>query len=325
MALNDKLKAAYAKLGVTDEQFAKLEEVFTDAELQEKLAGGYMMNEDYTHKTQELAEQRRAFQREQEEFNQGRNYLDQQNATWRTDIEGRLNNALKEAAEQRLYGAALKSKLDALAAQYGEDVNDLLKDVQAMRAEPKEEPKAPDFTPYDERFVDRKSFGEAADRFFSYPTQLRDFEREYERTFGKPYDGSLHDLVTQAGQEVQARAKRGVQANLWDVAREKLDFKGQTQRNTEAQKVAAEKEKEDWRKQTREEVEREVRSQYLAQNPNAARTPDQSEAWRANLSAQKRQQSQQAPERTSTPQDDFARRQKIHAAYEERAAQRGAA
>lgn len=317
MPLTAEQKEYADELGMNEEEFlaAFPEERFN------KLKGGYGKNKDYTTKTQALAEERRRFQQEQQEWAQGRDYTDRQNAAWKEDVEKRLNSALEQVSQSRLYGAALESKLQAVAAEYGLEFEDLVKDVKERREEPKKAAE-PDYKPYDERYVDRDSFRKTTDTMFAYSSMLRDFEREYKKLYGKEYDGEITELVGNASKEVQARQGRGVNADLWTVMREQLDFSGQKARNDEAAKAAAEKEKEEWRKQTREEIDRDLRTQYAVSNPNAGRQPDKANEWRNNLSATKRQQQQ---DRKATPMDNFQRRQEIHRAYEERAAKHEAA
>jgi hypothetical protein len=325
MALKNELREAFAEAGVTDAQFAKLEEIFTDEELQTKLAGGYLKNKDYTTKTAALADERRDFQKQQTDWQQGRDYMDRQTAVWKEDNDKRLNAALEDASQSRLYGAALESKLQALATEYGENFEDLLKDVKARRTDaPPPKTAEPDYKPYDERYVGRDEIKKGFDTMFAYSPMMRDFEWEYKKLYGKDYDGSIVELMKGASQEVSARQQRGQQSDLWTVMREKLDFDGQKTRNAESKVAADKQERADWEKKTREEIDRELRTQYGAQNPAAARSADKSNEWRHNLSANKRQE-QQRTERKSTPMDDFKRRQDIHRAYEERAAKHEAA
>jgi len=288
-----------------------------------KIAAGYAKNKDYTTKTQALATARAELEKQQQEFNEGQEYLTGQMSTYKTDVEKRLNDALAQAAASRTYGAALESKLQALAAQYGEDPTTLLADVKEMRAKEPETKKA-EFNDdeFNKRYLQRDEFTRVANSFGAYPTQLRDFERDYEREFGKPYEGSLHELVTSASQEVEALRARGKQVDLFSHIRTKLDFAGQAQRNQEAAKTKATEEQEAWKTQTREEIEREVRSQVLADNPTAYKTSwEKPEAWRNELAASKR--GNQIPQKT--PQDEHKNRVNLHKIFEENAAKANAA
>lgn len=324
MGLRQELKEAYEEAGVTADQIAKLEEIFTDEQILEKLTGQVMKAKDYTTKTQQLAEERRKLEKEQQEWNQGRDYMDQQTNAWKADVEKRLNSALDQVSQSRLYGAALESKLQSVAAEYGLEYEDLVKDIKDRRAAEPPKSQEPDYKPYDERYVTRDDFRGAADQMFGFAPQIRDFEREYARTFGKEYDGSITELIADASREVAARGQRGQRVDLWSVMREKLDFAGQKVRNDEAAKAAAQKEREDWEKKRSEEIERDLRTKFAVDNPALMRQPEKSEEWRNNLSAAKRQEAKQ-PERKATPQDNFRRQQEIHRAYEERAAKQQAA
>lgn len=305
-------KQALAELLEKDEEFA--------ADFQ----SGYMKEKDYRQKTQAVAEAKKQLEKQQQEFTEGRDYLDGQMNTYKSDMEKRLNDQIAQAAKSRVYGAALESKLTALAAQYGEDPEALLADVKEMRTkEPEAKKDTFDEEEFNKRYVSTKKFDETANAVFGFAPQIRDFEREYARTFGKEYDGSITELVNEASREVSARRARGQNIDLFGYMKEKLDFTGQAQRNTEASKLAAEKEKEDWQKQTREEIERDVRSKVLAENPNAFKSFEvkKAEAWRNNLGSQARQN--KLPERTA--QTDFARRQEIQQKFLDNAAKAGVA
>lgn len=318
MALNDKLKTAYAELGVTPEHFAKLEEVFTDAELQEKLAGGYMRNQDYTQKTQALALERKKLEDERKEFTEGRDYLDGQVNVWKQDMEKRLNDALAQVASSSLRGAALETKLRTLAAQYGEDPAELLADVKETREEKKAAP-AFDDAEFNKKYVPRDEFTTAANQVYAFAPMIRDFERDYQKTFGKEYEGSITDLINESSRAVQEQRSRGRKdIDLFGYMREKLDFKGQVAKNQETDKLKAETERKDWETKTREEIERDVRSKVLAENPAAYRSPDfnKPEAWRNNLGAQARQN--KVPDQS--PQAQFNHRNEIHNKFNELAA-----
>jgi hypothetical protein len=323
MALNQALKDAFAEAGVTDDHFAKLEEVFTDEELQQKLAGGYMKNKAFTEKTQALAVERKKLEDDQKAFNEGQDYLGNQMNSYKADMEKRLNDALAQVQASSLRGAALETKLRTLAATYGEDPAELLADVKAAREEAKDKPTGFDYgsDEFKKNVVGRDEFKSVANAFASYPTQVRDFEREYQRTFGKEYEGSLTELVNTASKEVEAARARGQNVDLFGHIRTKLDFDGQKARNAETATAAAAKEKEDWQKQTREEIERDVRSKVLAENPNAYKGSswEKPEAWRQNLGAAKRENKMPTP----TAQDDFQRRVELHQKFEDVAAKQG--
>lgn len=324
MALNQLLKDAFAEAGVTDDHFAKLEEVFTDEELQQKLAGGYMKNKAFTEKTQALAVERKKLEDDQKAFNEGQDYLGNQMNTYKQDMEKRLNDALAQVQASSLRGAALETKLRTLAAQYGEDPAELLADVKAAREEEKKTAAGFDYgsDEFKKNVVGRDEFKQVANAFASYPTQVRDFEREYQRTFGKEYEGSLTELVNTASKEVEAARARGQNIDLFGHIRTKLDFTGQAQKNAEAAKVATEEERKKWETTTREEIERDVRSKVLAENPAAYKSSwEKPEAWRQNLGAAKRENKMPTP----TAQDDFQRRAELHQKFEENAAKAGVA
>lgn len=318
MALIDKLKEAFAEAGVTPEHFAKLEEVFTDAELQEKLAGGYMKNKAFTEKTQALALERKKLEDERKEFTEGRDYLDGQVNVWKQDMEKRLNDALAQVAASSLRGAALETKLRTLAAQYGEDPAELLADVKETREEKKAAP-AFDDAEFSKKYVPRDEFTTAANQVYAFAPMIRDFERDYQKTFGKEYEGSITELINESSRAVQEQRSRGRKdIDLFGYMREKLDFKGQVAKNQEAATAAAAEERKTWETKTRDEIERDVRSKVLAENPAAYRSPDfnKPEAWRGNLGAAARQN--KVPDQS--PQAQFQHQQKLHSTFNELAA-----
>lgn len=315
MALKKELKDAYKEAGVTDDQIAKLEEVFTDEEILSKLTAQHMKAADYTTKTQALADARKALEKEREEFTQGRDYLDGQMNTYKADMEKRLNDALAQVSESSLRGAALETKLRTIAAQYGEDPAELLSDVKATREEKKD---APVYDEYDKRYISRDDFTKQADSVVSFTTQIRDFEREYKKQFGTEYDGSITDLVGEASKEVAQRRARGQNIDLFGYMREKLDFSGQARRNQETEKTKAAEERTKWETQTREEIERDVRSKVLAENPAAYKGSwaPKPEAWRNELGAAARQN--KLPDQSPMAQHNH--RAGLHAKFEELAA-----
>lgn len=285
-----------------------------------KIQAGYAKNKDYTTKTQALADAKKQLEAQQEQFNTDQDYVLTQTSAYKTDMEKRLNDALAQVSASTLRGAALETKLRTLAAQYGEDPAELLADVKATREEEKK-PAAPTFddTEFNKRYVPRDEFQGAYGAALTMAPMIRDFERDYESTFGKPYEGSITELIRSTSQEVQQLQSRGQKnVNMFDHLRTKLDFSGQRQRNEEAAKVAAAEERTKWETQTREEIERDVRSKVLAENPNALRAGTQweREGWRDNLGAAARKN--QIPQQT--PQDQFQHRQELHRKFEENAA-----
>lgn len=325
MALKPELQEIVDEMEFDSDEDRTAFEKLMEGKAGAKIAAGYAKNKDYTTKTQALATARDALEKERKEFDEGQEYLTGQMSTYKTDMEKRLQDALDQVSASSLRGAALETKLRTLAAQYGEDPAELLADVKATRTEEK---KAEGFNYDDDEFkkrvVSRDEFTRTGNAVFAFAPMLRDLEREYQRLFGKEFDGSMQELVTEASREVDARRARGQNIDLFGYMREKLDFTGQKTRNDETAKVKAEEDRKKWESDTREEIERNVRSELMAGNPAAARTPDKSNEWRTNLSADKRNQSKQA-ETKATPMDNFKRRQSIHQAYEERAAKSNAA
>jgi hypothetical protein len=320
MALKKELREAYEEAGVTADQIVKLEEVFTDEEILSKLTAQHMKAADYTTKTQALAEAKRKFEQEQQQFTEGRDYLDGQMNQYKLDMEKRLNDALAQVTQSSLRGAALETKLRTLAAQYGEDPAELLSDVKEAREEKKKDA-APIFDDeeFKKRYVPRDEFTNAANQIYAYPTMIRDFERDYQKTFGKEYDGSLTDLINEASREVQQLHQRGQKnVDLFGHIRSKLDFAGQQTRNQEAAKATSAKEREDWEKNKTEEIERNLRTKLAAENPGAYRGTwdNKPEAWRSNLNAQARQN--KLPDQSAVAQHQ--RQAGLHAKFEELAA-----
>lgn len=277
----------------------------------EKLLAGYMKNRDYTTKTSTVATERKALEDARKKFDEEQEYLLSTTATWKKDMEGRLASALKQTADSDLRGAALTSKLRAIAAQYGEDPDELLKDVQTARADDapttKTEPAA-----IDDRYVSKQKFDEASNAVFAFAPMIRDFERDYKKTFGKEYDGSITDLVREVSPEIEKQRARGRNVDLFGLMREKLDFNGQAERNKVTQAAEAEAARVKWEEEKTKEIETNLRSQILADNPAAfKRTADESEKWRENLGSKARNND------ASTNQlDDFNRRKALHEAFE---------
>lgn len=288
-----------------------------DTEFAADFQAGYMKSKDYTTKTQAIADARKKLEQEQLQFTEGRDYLDNQMNAYKTDMEKRLNDALAQVAASSLRGAALETKLRTIAAQYGEDPAELLADVKETREEKKAAP-AFDDEEFKKRYIPRDEFNEQANNVVSFNTRLRDFEREYKREFGKEYDGSIHDLVNDASKEVQQLRQRGQNTDLFSYMKQKLDFSGQAIRNQEAAKTAAAEERSKWETTTREEIERDVRSKVLAENPAAYKGSwaPKPEAWRTQLNASARQN--KVPDQNPMAQHEH--RANLHQKFEELAA-----
>ncbi len=281
----------------------------------ETAESAFMMQQDYTKKTQQTAADRKALDDAKKAFEDEQNYLLSTTAKWKEDLEGRLNIALKAAADSDLRGAALTSKVRALASQYGEDPDELLKDIQSKRADEGDDKSkstpAFDRSAFEKEFVSQKKFDEVSNVALSFPAMIRDFERDYKKKFGQEYDGSITDLVREAGQQVEQQRARGRNIDLFGYMKEKLDFAGQDARNVEAAKVAADAERTKWEEEKTKEIETNLRSQLLADNPTALRKPDESEKWRESLDSKSRQNNT-----VRTQQDDFNRRKELHAVFE---------
>lgn len=326
MKLSQKLQEAYEEAGLTAEQITALEAVFTDAEILKKLEAQVMKNADYTTKTTSLAEDRRKLDDERKKWNEEQDTYLGTLSTYKKDMETRLTAALKQAADSRVYGAALETKLTKIAAEYGVDAEELMADVKEMRTK---EPAKKDTPAYDDeefkkRYVPRDEFQSTAESVFGFAPMLRDLDREYHKLYGKEYDGSMQELVKRGVIEVNAQRARGKQTDLYSYMREQLEFDAQKARNVETDKVKSAEETKKWQEDQRKEIEQQVRSEYLAANPGAARQAPAEDAWRENLSAAKRQE-RQADTRTNTARDTFKRQQEVHKAYEERAAKTNAA
>jgi len=304
---SDDAKAAYVKL-------------LEDPETAEQ---AFMFQSDYTKKTQQTAEERRRFEQEKQQWEEGRNYYDEQINSYKTDVESRLNKALQAAADSSTRGAALEAKLRKLAAEYGADPDELLADVTTRRDEPEKKHEF-SFDDIKDKVVGREEYNQAANSFFSFAPQIRDFEREYQREFGKEYEGSITELVAEASNAVQERRKRNPkdQTNLFSYMREKLDFEGQKAKNVEAAKTKAQQEREEWEKSKTEEIERNLRSKIVAESPRAFDQPVNNEAWRQNI-AKSRKPTQDMPVRPAQGRDQ--RRQEIAKIFEETTAAKQAA
>ena len=308
------LKDAMLEAGYTEEEIKKFDEQFPEDDRQEKFAGGYLKNADYTAKTQQLAAEKKRLEEEADTYVQSL-------GTYKTDLEGRLSAAVAQTAKQKLYGAALEAKIQKLAVEYGEDFDELMKDVTDQRAGVKEPVKpAIDDEEFGKKYVSRDDFQKAGDHFFSYPVQMRDLEREYHRLYGKEYEGSLSELVKEASVQVNAQRARGNKdIDLFGYMRQKLDFEGQKARNVEAQKTKSAEDQKKWEEDKAKEIETRLRSELLAANPALSRPQPDSEAWRQNLTAAARKEAKH-DEQPRSASDHLRRQQGIHRAYEERAA-----
>lgn len=324
MALKKELQEILDELEFdTPEEKADFEKFLAKDKLAAKIEAGYMKNKDYTSKTQALATAKQQFEAQQETWNQQQDtYLGTLN-TYKSDMEKRLNDALTQVSKAKVYGAALETKIQKLAAEYGADPEELLSDVKEMRGtkEPEKQTPAFDEAEFSKKFLGRDEFQKVGDQFFSYPVMLRDLEREYARLYGKEYEGSLQELVKEATVQVNQQRARGQEIDLFGYMRNKLDFDGQKARNAEAGKAKSEQERKDWEEKTRKELETQVRSEYLASNPGAMRQQESPDAWRQNLSATKRKEAQ--IERPRTVQETLKRQQSIHRAFEEQSKQGG--
>jgi hypothetical protein len=304
---SDDAKAAYTKL-------------LEDPETAEQ---AFMFQSDYTKKTQQTAEERRRFEAEKQQWEEGRNYYDEQAAAHTTDIEARLNQALQAAANSSSRGVALEAVVRKMAAEYGVNADELLTEVQTRREEPEKKHEF-SFDDIKDKVVGRDEYNAAANSFFSFAPQIRDFEREYAREFGKEYEGSITDLVSEASNAVQERRKRNPkdQTNLFSYMREQLDFAGQKARNLETAKIASQKEREDWEKSKSDEIERNLRSKIIAENPRAFDQPVNTEEWRQNI-AKSRKPTQEMPVRPAQSRDQ--RRTEIAKIFDETIAAKQAA
>lgn len=312
-----------------DAEKAEFEKFLAKEKIAAKIEAGYMKNKDYTTKTAAVADARKKLEQEQTKWNEEQDYVVGTMSKYKEDMEKRLNSALAEVSKSKLYGAALETKLQKIAAQYGEDPEDLLSDVKDMRGT--KEPEKKDTPNYDDeefkkRYIPREEFTNSANAFFGFAPMIRDLDREYHKLYGKEYDGSMQELVKEATVEVNARRARGQQIDLYGYIREKLDFEGQKTRNVETDKVKSAEETKKWQEDQRKEIEQQVRSEYLAANPGASRQqPESTENWRQNLSAGARKEKQQPDARTNTARDTFKRQSEFHRAFEERAAKTNAA
>jgi hypothetical protein len=306
----------------SDDDRAAFEKLM-EGKVGQKIQSGYMKAKDYTTKTQAVAEAKRQLEAERLQLEEGTTYYQEQLNTYKTDVESRLNKALQAAADSSTRGAALEAKLRKLAAEYGADPDELLADVTTRRDEPEKKHEF-SFDDIKDKVVGRDEYNAAANSFFSFAPQIRDFEREYQREFGKEYEGSITDLVAEASNAVQERRKRNPkdQTNLFSYMREKLDFEGQKTRNAETAKTAAQKEREDWEKSKTEEIERNLRSKIVAENPRAFDQPINNEEWRQNI-AKSRKPTQEMPVRPAQSRDQ--RRTEIAKIFEETTAAKQAA
>lgn len=327
MALKKELQEILDELEFdTPEEKAEFEKFLAKDKVAAKIEAGYMKNRDYTTKTQALADARKQFEATQEAWNQQQDTYLQTLNTYKGDMETRLNNTLSELSKAKVYGAALETKIQKIAAEYGADPDELLADVKEMRGTKEPAKQEPQFNEdeFGKKFVSRDDFQKVGDQFFSYPVQMRDFEREYFRLFGKEYDGSLSDLVKEASVQVnQLRARGNKDIDLFGYMRQKLDFDGQRARNAEAAKVKDADDRKKWEEEKAKEIETRLRSEIIATNPALAHQPQDTESWRQNLTASGRKQAQQPIERPRTAQDTLKRQQSIHRAYEEQATKQG--
>jgi len=299
----------------TPEDKAEFEKFLAKDKFGAGIESRVMKNKDYTTKTQQLAETKRQLEAEKEQWNAQQDSYTATIQTYKTDMETRLNAALRQAADSNANGAVLKNIVNKLAATYGEDVDELLKDVKDMRTEetPKAKASPLDDEEFKKNFVPRQEYEAAASSFFGFSPMLRDIERDYERLSGKPFEGSMTELTRDAIDTVNKRRARGENIDIPTYMREKLDFAGLKAAKDAKDAAAVEQERKDWEAKTREDIERNVRSQIVAENPNAFKAPV--EDWRGKLNAQQRNQDSR-----QSAIDRQQRQRSIHAAYEEQAA-----
>jgi hypothetical protein len=226
-------------------------------------------------------------------------------ADWRQGAEQQLQTALKAAEQSNLRGAALESRIKRIAGEYNLDADELLQDILENRAadrgrtqEERQEAQV-DLSKY----ATAEQVNNQISAMGLLPLQVRDLEHEYRRLFGKEYDGSIEELATTGFKEIIDRQKRGENIDFKGYVREKLDFAGQRQRNDE-------KEREDWKENTRKEIEMDVRSKLSAEDPGRfqRREVEQSPFL-------KKKEREQAPA-TRGPAQDHQRRQNIYAAFD---------
>lgn len=321
MALKKELQELVDELEFdSPEDKAEFEKYVAKEKLGASIEAKVMKNKDYTTKTQQLAAQRKQLEAEQQRWNEEQDsYVGTLNS-YKTDMEQRLTNAMAQISKQKLYGAALETKINQLAATYGEDPDELLADIKEMRGS--KEPEKPAASQYDEeefkkKYVGRDEYQQATESVFGFAPMLRDLDHEYQDLYGKPYKGSMQELVKKGIIEVNARRARGQKIDLYEFMRGELEFDAQKTRNAEAAAQQSEADKKKWQEEQRAEIEKQVRSEFLASNPQAAHQPQDTEAWRGNLSAAKRKEQDQS---ARTVQATVQRQQGFHQAFRDRQA-----
>ena len=180
---------------LSDQQYAALEEILKAEKPSAYLKRSVSNHKDWTRKTQELAEQRKATEAQLAEIAQEKETL----VTWRDGVQAQLDQAWADLQNANMTAAKYKSTVETIAKRYGLDPKDLAGgelplDAQPTKGTPAKEVDVSKFltaTDLDERLKKTQTFGSLLQ------AQIYDLAQEHQALFGKPLPKAT-ELVQEA-------------------------------------------------------------------------------------------------------------------------------
>lgn len=172
--------------GLTPEEAAQLEPILGKPERSEKVKGSILRQQDYTRKTQELADQRKALEAQVAEKERVVAEDAAALGTWKQTADQTMIENQRALEEAKVKAYKLEQKMATVAAQYGVDPKDLgLDDIKTPAPVT---PKAPDTSDFDKRYLSRDDADKILKDVKANPfiaAELEDIVDEHRNLFGK--------------------------------------------------------------------------------------------------------------------------------------------
>src|ERR1041384_415806 len=111
-----------AEGGLPDDQIAQMETILGTDKAKAVLKRSVSNHKDWTRKTMEAAEIRKAAEADKAAIEQER----QQLAQWRDGVQSQLDDAYKQYQDSNISAATLRAKVQTIATRYGIDPKELL-------------------------------------------------------------------------------------------------------------------------------------------------------------------------------------------------------
>ena len=210
-----------AEGGLPDDQVQQLETILGTDKAKTVLKRSVSNHKDWTRKTMEAAEIRKAAEADKAAIEQER----QQLAQWRDGVQSQLDDAYKQYQDSNISAATLRAKVQTIATRYGIDPKELLEGegelpagVQPTKGTPVAAIDTSKFLTaehLDKRFTDLKTMDALVQ------AELIDLTTEHQELFGKPLKGA-RELVTEALKSNRSvrdlwQEKHGVQAKRDEI------------------------------------------------------------------------------------------------------------